>query len=50
MIYNIQCFGCAGNFSGQTGERALKNIVKDHAQQTQQRVNVFASQCADCEL
>ena len=50
MIYNIQRFGCAGNFSGQTGERALKSVVKDHAQQTQRRVNVFASQCADREF
>ncbi len=34
---------------GQIGERALKSLVKDHAQQTQQQVNVFASQCSDRE-
>ncbi len=34
----------------QTGEQALKSIVKDHTQQTQRRVNVFASQCADREF
>ena len=45
----MQQFGSANNFSGQIGERALKSMVKDHAQQTQRRVNVFASQCADRE-
>ena len=29
------CFGSAGNFSGQIGERALKGIIKDHAARTQ---------------
>ena len=43
-------FGCAKNFSGQVGERVLKTIVKDHAQQTQRRVNSFASQCANREF
>jgi len=28
-------FGSANNFLGQIGERALKSMVKDHAQQTQ---------------
>jgi hypothetical protein len=42
-------FGSANNFSGQIGERALKSMVKDHTQQTQWQVNVFASQCADRE-
>ena len=45
----MQQFGSANNFSGQIGERALKSMVKDHAQQTQRQVNVFASQCADRE-
>ena len=39
-------FGSAKNFSGQTGERALKSIVKDHAQRTQRRADNFAEQCA----
>ncbi len=43
----MQQFGSANNFSGKMGERALKSMVKDHAQQTQRRVNVFSSQCAD---
>ncbi len=45
----MQQFGSDNNFSGQIGERALKSMVKDHAQQTQRLVNVFASQCADRE-
>jgi hypothetical protein len=49
MLHYMQQFGSANNFSGKIGERALKCMVKDHAQQTQQRVNVFASQCADRE-
>jgi hypothetical protein len=43
----MQQFGKAKNFCGQVGERVLKTVVKNHVQQTQQRVNVFASQCAD---
>ena len=31
-------------------DKSLKSIVKDHAQQTQHRVNVFAGQCADQEF
>jgi hypothetical protein len=42
-------FGKAKNFSGQVGECVLKSIVKDHSQQTQLHVNVFASQCAKRE-
>jgi hypothetical protein len=49
MLHYMQNFGCANNFSGQIGERALKSMVKDHAQQTQRQINVFASQCADRE-
>ncbi len=49
MLHYMQQFGSANNFSGQIGERALKIMVKDHAQQTHRRVNVFASQCADRE-
>ncbi len=39
-------FGSANNFCGHMGERALKGIVKDHAQQTQRRPDSFAQQCA----
>ncbi len=45
----MQQFGSANNFPGQIGERALKSMVKDHAQQSQRRLNFFASQCADRE-
>ena len=47
MIHYMLKFGKAKNFCGQVGERVLKTVVKNHAQQTQRRVNVFASQCAD---
>jgi hypothetical protein len=30
--HNMQKFGLANNFSGNIGERALKGIVKDHAE------------------
>jgi len=50
MLHYMSKFGKAKNFSGQVGERVLKSIVKDHAQQTQRRVNVFASQCAQREF
>ena len=39
-------FGSTKGISGQTGERALKEIVKDHAPQTQRRPNVFTQQVA----
>ncbi len=32
MLDNMLKFGMAKNFSGQIGKRALKGIVKDHAQ------------------
>ena len=35
----------ANNFCGKIGEWALKSIVKDHAQQTQQRLDLFGQQC-----
>ncbi len=35
MLDNMLKFGSAKKISGQTGERALKSIVKDHAQRTQ---------------
>lgn len=50
MIHYMQNFGKAKNFSGQTGERVLKRVVKNHSTQTQRRVNVFASQCAEREF
>ena len=46
MPQNMLKFGSANNFCGQIGERALKGIVKDHAQQTQRRPDSFAQQCA----
>ncbi len=32
MPHNVLKFGSANNFSGNIGERALKGIVKDHAE------------------
>jgi hypothetical protein len=46
MPQNMLKFGSANNFCGQIGEQALKGIVKDHAQQTQQQPDSFAQQCA----
>ena len=46
MTYYMLKFGCAKNFTGQVGERVLKSVVKDVAQQTQCRPKVFAEQCA----
>ncbi len=43
---NILKFGSGNNFSGNIGERALKAIVKDHAEKTQRRPDKFAEQCA----
>ncbi len=45
MPKNMLKFGSANNFCGQIGERALKSIVKDHAQQTQRRPDSFVQQC-----
>ncbi len=39
-------FGSANNFPGNIGERALKGIMKDHAEKTQRRPDKFAEQCA----
>ena len=50
MLYYMLKFGKAKNFSGQIGERALKGIVKDHANQTQGRADVFAEQLAAREF
>ena len=46
MTYYMLKFGCAMNFTGQVGERVLKSVVKDVAQNTQRRPAVFAEQCA----
>ena len=46
MPKNMLKFGSANNICGQIGERALKSIVKDHAQQTHRRPDLFAQQCA----
>jgi hypothetical protein len=35
MPLNMLKFGSANNCSGNIGERALKGIVKDHAEKTQ---------------
>ncbi len=42
-------FGLANNFSGNIGERALKGIVKDHAEKTQRQPGKFEEQCATCK-
>jgi hypothetical protein len=42
MPSNILKFGSANNFSENIGERALKGIVKDHADKTQRRPDKFA--------
>ena len=39
-------FGSANIFLGNIGERALKRIVKDHAEKTQRQPDKFAEQCA----
>jgi hypothetical protein len=44
MPSSILKFGSANNFSGNIGERALKRIVKDHADKTQRRPDKFAKQ------
>ncbi len=41
MLHYMQQFGSAKIFSGQIGERALKSMVKDHAQQTQNNKLMF---------
>ena len=46
ILHYVQKFGCASGFSGETGERFLKSIVKDMARITQQRATLFAEQCA----
>ncbi len=46
MPYNMLKFGSANNFSGNIGEQALKGIVKDQAEKTQRRPDIFAEQCA----
>ena len=45
MPKNMLKFGTANNFCRQIGERALKGIVKDHAQQTQRMPDLFDQQC-----
>ncbi len=46
MPHYMLKFGSANNFSGQIGEQALKGIVKDNVERTQQRPDNFAEQCA----
>ena len=47
--HNMLKFGSANNFSGNIGERALKGIVKDHAEKTQRQPDKFAEPCAICK-
>jgi hypothetical protein len=49
MPHNMLMFGSANNFSGNIGERALKGIVKDHAEKTQRQPVKFAEQCDICK-
>ena len=42
-------FGSAYNFLGNIGERALKGIVKDHAEKTQRQPDKYAEKCAICK-
>jgi hypothetical protein len=46
MSPNMLKIGSANNFSGNIGERALRGIVKDHAEKTQRQPDKFADQCA----
>ena len=46
MTHYMLKFGVAKNFSGQIGERVLKTVVKEVAENTQRRPSVFAEQCA----
>jgi hypothetical protein len=46
MPHNMLKFGLANNFSGYIGERALKGIVKDHAEKTQRQLDKFEEQYA----
>ncbi len=41
MPHNMLKFGSANIFSGNIGERALKGIVKDHAEKTQRQPDKF---------
>ena len=41
IVYYMLKFGSAKGILGQTGERVLKEIVKDHTKQTQRQPNVF---------
>jgi hypothetical protein len=45
MPHNMLKFGSTNNFSGNIGERALKGIVKEHADKTQRQPDKFAEQC-----
>jgi hypothetical protein len=46
MPHNMLKFGSANNFSGNIGELALKQIVKDNAEKTQRQPDKFAEQSA----
>ncbi len=49
MPHNMLKLGSVNNFSGNIGERALKGIVKDHAEKTQRQPDKIAEQRATCE-
>ena len=44
--HNMLKVGSGNKFSGNIGERALKGIVKNHAEKTQRGPDKFAEQCA----
>jgi hypothetical protein len=46
MPHSTLKFGSANNFSGNVGKRALKGIVKDHAEKIQRQPDKFSEQCA----
>ena len=46
MIHYMLKFGVAKNFSGQIGKCVLNTVMKEVAENTQRRPNVFAEQCA----
>ncbi len=49
MSHNMLKFGSANNFSGNIGKKALKGIIKDHAEKIQRRPGKFAEQRSICE-
>jgi hypothetical protein len=46
MPHKMLKFGSANIISGNIGDRALKGIMKDHAEKTPRQQDKFAEQCA----